>query len=508
MRVSEISKRYGGVEAVRGVTLEIGRGEVHGLVGANGAGKSTLLKIVSGLVRQDDGTVEWAQDDAGRTDTSGRIGLVMQESQLCDSMTVAENISLGNIPRRVSGLRVVHKKAMRLAVTRLLESIGVDVSPDAPVSRLSLATRRMVEVAMAMARDPRLLILDEPTTALGPEGTEHLLSLARRVSQHGVSVIFVSHRLSEIAEVCDRVTVLRDGAAVGTLAGEEISVPRMVTMMSGEEVHEGEHHHSESSGDRQLEVSGLSGPRFHDVDFAVHSGECAVVTGLVGSGRSSLLRALAGLAPSRGRVAIAGAPVARRSTRALIRRGVRYLPEDRGDGLLSGMSVLDNLVLPLLSSGGGSRWSLLRHRAARRAARDLVQRFGITIADLDQPIHQLSGGNQQKVMLAACMAMSPRVLLIDEPTQGVDVSAKAEIHRMLLGLTDSGGTVLTVMSEPEECIEVGDRFLVMRNGELVGELGRGRASKGSLTRLAFGHADQANGDEPNGIGRVAPSGDS
>lgn len=478
LEVNGLRKSYDGVNALIGVDLRIAASEVHGLVGPNGAGKSTLIKIVVGLVKADQGSCRWERE--GR----GRVAVVMQDSQLCPSMTVAENVTLGRYPTRRGTFGWINRRTMRARVAALLEELEIHVLPDARVDELPLATRRMVEVAAAVAREPRLLVLDEPTAALGARETRTLLDLIERLRGRGQSVLFVTHRLDEVVAVSDRVTVLRDGKTVSVLERDELSVERLVELMTGQETDARERSLA-VAGDVRLEVKDLCGDRFDDITFTARAGELAVVTGLVGSGRSSALQAVYGLQGARGEVRVDGADTGRRSPRALSRRGVRFVPEGRAEGLTAELSLLDNLTLSLLRSGGLSRWGFLRRRRMRALAEELTQRFDIKAGTVDSPIWQLSGGNQRKAMLASCFGADPKVMLVDEPTEGVDVGAKADIHDILRRYRSDGGAVVAIVSDTDECLEVGDRLLVMRQGRIVGELDGATATEETVMNLSF-----------------------
>ena len=481
LTLSGVGKNYHGVSVLRDVAMDVRAGEVLGLIGANGAGKSTLLKILSGLIDRDGGTLTWGGKNLRHGEMAERIAIVAQDSQLCEYMTVSENILLGNYPKHW-GIRL-DKRSMINRSVELLKTLHIDTDPASPVSELPLTKRRMVEISKAVARNPGVLILDEPTATLGPAESADVLNLIRRVSTAGGAVIFVSHRLDEVAKVSDRVTVLKDGEVVGTLEGARISETAMVKLMSDRELRPNRRE-NRHSGEVCLSGVELNNDKLRDVSFVARSGEVSVLTGLAGSGRSSVLRAIFGLSRSDGQVHHQGRQIHKFSPRKRRQIGVGFVPESRRDGLFDNLSVLDNLASAYMASGK-YRGIILRRRKLERLAKTLIDDFGIVLDNPNQAVSELSGGNQQKVMLAASMALKPSVMLVDEPTQGVDVSAKADIHELLRRYCGDGGAVVAVMSETHECLSLGDQFVVLRAGEVTGRLDYGDASNATLTRLAF-----------------------
>lgn len=488
--VRGVTKRYGGVQALAGVDLQLRPGQVHGLVGANGAGKSTLMKAVSGLVSPDAGSITVA----GRRVTAGRhpagVGLVPQHSQLCGPMTVEENVLLGRYPTR-RFRQLLDRRAVRGETAKLLEKLEIDVSPRARVDELTVAERRMVEVAKAVAHAASLLILDEPTATLGPSETRVLLDLVERLGRRSVTVVLVTHRLSEVVTACDSATVMRNGAIVATFDRPGFRVDDLVEPMIGRELEAQDRGAVVRPGDCRIQVSAATSRKLRQVDLEAREGELVMVTGLVGSGRSSLLGAVFGRHRlTAGTITVRGRTVDGPRPDRAVASGIRYVPEQREHGLCADLSVLENLTLPLVANGALSRFGFLRRRRRREVAQSLVDRFGIKVDRIDDPVSSLSGGNQQKVMLAASFATDPDVLLVDEPTQGVDVGAKAEVHQLLLDYRSKGGSVVAVSSETEECLALGDRFVVMHQGQAVGGLPRNRSSEATLTALSFGRAAQ------------------
>lgn len=488
--VRDVAKRYGGVQALAGVDLQLRAGQVHGLVGANGAGKSTLVKAVSGLVSPDAGTITVA----GKPVNPGRhpdgVGLVPQHSQLCATMTVEENVLLGRYPTRPFG-RLLDRGKVRSETANLLEELEIDVSPKACIADLTVAERRMVEVAKAVAHAATLLILDEPTATLGPSETHVLLELIERLGQRGVAVVLVTHRLAEVVAACDSATVMRNGNVVATFDQSGFDVDDLVEPMIGRELQLQDRGSDVRLGDCLVDVAAATSAKLRAVDLKAREGELVMITGLVGSGRSSLLGAVFGRHRlTAGRIKVQGQTVDPPRPDRAVASGLRYVPEQREQGLCADLSVMENLTLPLVANGALTRFGFIRRRQRRKVAQDLVHRFGIKVDSVDDPVSSLSGGNQQKVMLAASFSTDPDVLLVDEPTQGVDVGAKAEVHQLLLDFRGNGGSVVAVSSETDECLALGDRFVVMHQGEAVGGLPRSGCSEARLTELSFGRTEQ------------------
>ncbi|PPS73412.1 MULTISPECIES: sugar ABC transporter ATP-binding protein [Streptomyces] len=489
-----IGKSFLGVRVLDGVDLQVRPGEVHAVVGENGAGKSTLMKVVSGVHQPDEGTVEFA--GAPRTFRNPRearqagIGIVYQELTLLPERTVAENVCLGREPLR-RGL--VDRRAMLSHTAELLASVGEgSLPPDTRVGRLGVAQQQVVEIVKALALDARLLIMDEPTAALADHEVDQLYALVRRLQEHGIGVLYVSHRLKEVFDLSSRITVLKDGRAVATLDTVDTSADRLVRHMVGRELSSYYPAPAEPQelGPVRLTVRGGGNRKLRGIDLRLRAGEVLGVGGLQGSGRSALARALFGAAPfSTGRVTVDGAPVRLRSPRAAIRAGIAYVSEDRkGEGIVAGQSVLDNALLAgrAVRLGRGGRGA----RTAR--VRELLAAVELRAAGEEQEIRFLSGGNQQKVVLARWLALAPRILLFDEPTRGIDVGAKSAIHDLVRRLACDGAAVLMVSSELPELLGMSDRIVVMRDGRIAGELPTG-ASEEDVVALAVGTVGEAAG---------------
>ena len=482
-----IGKSFLGVRVLEGVDLDVLPGEVHAIVGENGAGKSTLMKVVSGVYAPDEGTVEFAgapRSFHGPRDAQrAGIGIVHQEFNLLPERSVAENVYLGHEPMR-RGL--VDRKAMLSRTAALLTSIGEgSLPPGARVGQLGVARQQVVEIVKALALDARLLIMDEPTAALADHEVEQLYALVRRLQRRGIGVLYVSHRLKEVFDLASRITVLKDGRRVTTLDTADTDADQLVRHMVGREL--SSYYPDRASPDElgpvRLSVRDGGNRKLRGVDLRLRTGEVLGVGGLQGSGRSALARALFGAAPfTTGEVMVDDAPVRLRSPRAAMRAGIAYVTEDRkGEGIVGGQSVLDNALLA--SRAVLPSWPSRGARTAR--VRELLAAVDVRAAGEDQEIRFLSGGNQQKVVLARWLALGPRILLFDEPTRGIDVGAKSAIHDLIRRLAHDGAAVLMVSSELPELLGMSDRIIVMRDGRVAGELSAG-ASEQDVLSLALG----------------------
>jgi ribose transport system ATP-binding protein len=495
LRADALSKRFPGVLALDRVSLTLRRGEVLAVIGENGAGKSTLMKILAGVQRPDSGQVVLdgrpVQIDSVHTALGLGIALIHQELNLAENLDAGANIFLGREPRRWGFL---DRRAIDHEARGYMRQVGLDVSPRTLVERLSIGQRQLVEIAKALATSARIVIMDEPTSSLSEHETELLFRVIRSLRDRGVSVVYISHRLREVQTLADRVTVLRDGRNAGELAGPEIRPERMVALMVGRDVSLFSGLHQRRPGAVLLEVSGLVVPAHpeHALSFAVRRGEIVGVAGLVGAGRSELLQALFGVHPAlAGEVRIDGEAVRLRRPSDAIRAGLALVPEDRKDqGLILEMSVRHNIGLAALARhqlGVG----FLNQERERRDAREMIQKLRIRPPDPNQAVQNLSGGNQQKTVLAKWLLLRPRVLLLDEPTRGVDIGAKDEIYHLIEQTAAAGAAVLFVSSELPEVLGLADRILVMHEGQLAGELRRDEASEEAVMRLATGRVGEA-----------------
>jgi ABC-type sugar transport system ATPase subunit len=491
LQASALHKHYGGVHALRGARIAVHPGEVHALVGENGSGKSTLLGILSGQIRADSGEVSLAGRPAAfrnPTDALRRgIATVTQETTLAPDLSITENVFLGR--RMVRRGPFVDWRATRRRAFEALRRLGLEVDPSLPVRRLRPDQQQMVEIARALSIDARVLVLDEPTSSLTDDEVESLFALVRALRNEGVAIIFVSHRLKEVFELADRVTVLRDGETVGEAPASELDRSKLIQLMVGRALEEIEPPAAQERGGRPaLRVRGLTLLRsVSDVDLDVEPGEIVGLAGLVGAGRSELLETVFGLhRPSAGSVEVDGAEASFRSPRQAIRGGVAFVPADRKvQGLVHEMTVRENLVM-----ASTSRLARLRRPAARRElgiVRDSFEGMRIRATSSRVPVATLSGGNQQKVVLAKWLATSPRVLMLDEPTRGVDVGAKAEIYQLLFDAAESGLGILVSSSENQELLTLCDRILVMFRGRIAAELSRDEATEARIAHFAGGH---------------------
>jgi ABC-type sugar transport system ATPase subunit len=467
-----VRREFPGTVALDGVDLQVRRGETHALVGENGAGKSTLMSIIAGLDAGYTGQVlldgEEVRLDSPRRATELGIALIQQEPSLVPDMTVAENIFLGHEPQTRHGL--VDRKRMERDSAALLERLGLRLSPSTTVASLTLARRQLVEITKGMARKPSLLILDEPTSSLSQKEVDELFAVVRSLSAAGTTVIYISHRLAEVFALADTITVLRDGSCVATRPAGRWTEPDVVRAMVGRDLSRLYPRTDRTRGAAVLEVRNLGRDgAFEDVSFTLHAGEILGLSGLVGAGRTELAQALFGLEPAdRGEVRVDGRAIHVRNPADAIRSGIALVPEDRRTrGFVGLMSVQHNVSLPSLASL--SRWQWIR----RQRERDEVQRIGAAMGirrGIDNhAASTLSGGNQQKVVLAKWLLNPPRVLIVDEPTRGIDVGAKAEIHALIDRLAGQGLGVLLISSELPEVMGMSDRILVMRGGRLVAE---------------------------------------
>jgi len=492
-----ITKTFGGVTALSGVSLGLARGECHGLMGENGAGKSTLGKVLAGIHKPDSG--ELLIDGKPHTFGSPRdalaagVAMVHQELAFCPDLSVAENLCLGRYPRRACGL-LLDYALMKRHAEELLSAIGVSINVTRPMRELSTAQEQLVQIAAAVGTNPQILVFDEPTSSLSATDADALFLLIEDLKKRGLTLIYVSHRMPELFRLCDRMSVLRDGRYVGTLTKTEMTHDAVVQMMIGRSVTEYfSQHLAASSGNIVLSVNNLASPgKFSDVSFSVCAGEIVGFAGLVGSGRSEIAQAIFGLdARATGTVEIDGQKLHLGSVKASLAAGVGLVPEDRKrQGCVLGMPCRANISMAILDRV--RRLGILLDRTQEKAvSADYFQRLKVKAASLDAPVNSLSGGNQQKVVLAKWLARGGRLLIVDEPTRGVDVGAKAAIHELIDELARSGLAVILISSELPEVINLSTRLLVMRDGRIAGELSRTDATQDSVLRLMTGVAKAA-----------------
>ena len=491
LQLRAIQKRFPGVHALRGVNLEVQAGEVVALLGENGAGKSTLMKIIGGIEQPDSGEV---LVDGGsvivrdvHSATALGIAFIHQELNPLDNLDVAGNVLLGREPTQWGALRLIDRGRMRETVRAYLDQIGLDVSPDTPIAALSIARQQLVEIAKALSLDARLIIMDEPTSSLTLAETSRLHEVVRSLRTRGVGIIYITHRLGEVPAVADRAVVLRDGANAGTLGRGELTHDRMIGLMVGRAI-DVEHHAASGHSSRDFRVEGLRTQRYpqHAVSFAVGRGEILGMAGLVGAGRSEIARALFGIEPPiAGSVSLEGRPLRIGKPEEAIRHGIFLVPEDRRlSGLVVDFSIRENVSLPAL--GRYSRHGLISETHERRAVAAVCDRLQVRAPSIEVRAATLSGGNQQKVVLAKWLALGPKVLVVDEPTRGIDVGAKAEIYRLLRSLAREGVSILMISSDMEEILHISDRVAVMHEGRVTGILDRAQCTEQRIMALAVG----------------------
>ena len=491
-RLNGIAKSYPGVLALSDYTMEVRAGEVIGLVGENGAGKSTLMKILGGVVAPDHGSIEidGATHKALTVSESMNAGIafVHQELNLFDNLDVAANIFVGREPRKYGVLNIIDTEKLHSMVQPHLDRLGANFPSSARVSQLSLAQRQVVEIAKALSLNSRLVILDEPTSSLPVAETEKLLRVIAALKTDGISVMFVSHRLQEVVEACDRVIVLRDGRLAGSLEGDAINHDTMVKLMVGRDLKVAYAPPANPRGDVALSVKNLRTKTypFAEASIDFHRGEILGLAGLVGAGRTELAHALFGIDRIEGgTVLLEGRPAHFANSAEAVKAGVFLVPEDRkGMGMLLDLSITENITLPNLSAY--ARGITVSREAERVQAEKSRNDLDIRAPNVLARTGSLSGGNQQKVVLAKWLAMNPRVIMMDEPTRGIDVGAKSEIYRLLRTLADAGVAVLMISSDMEEVIGVSDRVAVMYQGRIVGILDRERCTEERILRLAVG----------------------
>lgn len=486
-----ISKRFPGVMALDGVSLQIGTGEVVALCGENGAGKSTLMKILGGVYQPDAGEVRVAGEPVRINEVTDamRLGIafIHQELNVLGNLDVAANVFLGREPLRTP-FKLIDRKKIHADTEPYLRRLGLDISTHTRLDRLTLAQQQMVEIAKALSLNARVIIMDEPTSSLTLQETDKLLELIAELRQSGVSIIYISHRLGEVNHCADRVMVLRDGRNAGELSRQEISHDRIVSLMVGREI---KSFYVESQAARTpgfMQVRDLRSSRYpaQAVSFDAGKGEILGFAGLVGAGRSELAKAIVGLDPlASGVVKLGGADLKVGDPRAAIDRGIYLVPEDRrGEGLVTGMNVRENVTLPSLKRFASL--FLISRRKETEAAEQQIHSLRIKTPGTETKVGNLSGGNQQKVVLAKWLSMNPKVMILDEPTRGIDVGAKAEIYKLMRLLAEQGTVLLMISSDMEEVLHVSDRVAVMHEGRITGVLERPDCNEENIMQLAVG----------------------
>ena len=491
VRFENITKRFPGVQALDDVSLEIARGSCHALCGENGAGKSTLGKILAGIYEPDGGRLFVDGREVAftgpRDALAAGVGMVHQELAFCANLSIAENLCLAALP---SERGFVERSELSKRANTMLAEIGAELDVSRPLGELTTAQQQIVQIASAVGSGARIVVFDEPTSSLSQVDAERLYELIDRLKQRGVTCIYVSHRMPEVFRLCDAVTVLRDGRHVGTRPSGELSETDLVQMMIGRAVSEYfPRPRRTAQSEELLRVDGLSLPgKFEDVSFALHAGEVVGLAGLVGAGRSDVAAALFGIEPAAtGSIRVGGRVASVRTPREAIELGIGLVPEDRKrQGLVQSESGLRNTSLTILDRL--SRFSWIDRARERGIAQQYFDRLRVRAPSVDTVVAGLSGGNQQKIVLARWLAAQSKILILDEPTRGVDVGAKAEIHALIGELAEQGAAILLISSELPELLNLSDRILVLRAGRMVGEVARAEATQERLLRLMAGLA--------------------
>lgn len=489
LHVRHISKTFPSVKALDNIEFVVKAGEVHALIGENGAGKSTLIKILAGVYEPDLGAeieIEGSRIEKLNPITSVRhgISIIFQDFSLFPNLTVAENIAMGGALE--SGSAVVKWNQMREVAKKAVSKLGVDISVDVRLGTLSIAKQQLVAIARSLASQAKLIIMDEPTSALSKGEVELLFKIIRGLQADGIAVVFVSHKLEELFEVCETFTVLRDGKYIGTYPAAEMDNTKLISLMVGRNV-EFERLSGKNIGETILEVKNLTkAGNFKDISFELHKGEILGITGLVGAGRTEVVQALFGLnKPDSGEIILNGAEVNINSPEEAVKLGLAFVPESRQtEGLVLRQSMRDNIVLPILSTLT-NRSGLIDHGALGDEADKWIKEINVVPAVPDMLAGQFSGGNQQRIVIGKWLATHPKLLIIDEPTNGIDVGAKSEIHRLLRSLADQGMGIIMISSELPEVLALSDRILVMRRGRINGEFEGATADSESVMNKAF-----------------------
>ena len=493
IRATNISKSYDGVRALKGASFELRAGEVHALIGENGAGKTTLIKIITGAVTPESGEIEVAgnliHDNSPARAKSAGIAAIYQQPSLFPELTVAENISLGL--EQFGLLGVVNWKERRRRAAELLQEVGARIDVEAEAGDLTMPQQQLMEIARALGAQARVLIMDEPTASLTEEETQNLYRVIGKLRAQGVGIIYISHRLAELPVIADRVTVLRDGDVVGTREMSEVDQPELIRLMVGRELSAVFPKREVTPGEVVLELRGICerANGLTDINLAIRAGEIVGLAGLVGAGRTELARTIFGLNPADGgEIFLRGKALRLESPAAAIAAGIAYVPEDRRrHGVILDMAISANITLAMLRRLAGS--GKFDFQREQEISADYIRKFAIKTPAAYSHVTTLSGGNQQKVALSRWLATRPAVLILDEPTQGIDVGAKSEIHALMGELASQGLAILMISSELPEIMGMSDRIAVMRGGTIAGVLERADATQEKILALAVGHAE-------------------
>jgi rhamnose transport system ATP-binding protein len=491
LRATGIDKSYAGVHALRQASFELRAGEVHALIGENGAGKSTLIKIITGAVLPDAGEIQLngktITQNSPRVAKQLGIAAIYQQPALFPELSIAENVAIG-LEESSLFSRVDWRERKRRA-SQLLARVGARIDPDAEAGDLTLPQQQLVEIARALGADAKILIMDEPTASLSEEDTQNLFTVIRQLRSEGVGIVYISHRLEELFLIADRVTVMRDGRTIDTRLMPEVDRQQLIQLMVGRELSAVFPKKNVALGDVVLELSevGCAMSGIHDINLSLRAGEIVGLAGLVGGGRTELARAIFGLTPAdAGEILLRGKPTTISSAAEAIRCGIAYVPEDRRrHGVILDLPVSANITLASLDSF--SRLAAMDFQSEKKVAADYTRRLGIKTPTIYAPVTTLSGGNQQKVALSRWLLTKPSVLILDEPTQGIDVGAKSEVHALMTELAAEGVAILMISSELPEILGMSDRVAVMCGGTIVSTLDRSEATQAKILALALGH---------------------
>lgn len=487
LKLSHITKYYPGVTALDDVSVSFAAGEVHAVMGENGAGKSTLIKVISGAIRPDKGTVrmmgkEYAQMTPALSRELG-IGVIYQEFNLIPSMSVSENIFLGD---RIGGKVRADFKKMREKTLEVFASLGVTMDPDRIVGELSTAQQQIVEIAKAISKDARILIMDEPSAAIAVTEVERLFQIIRLLKEKGVTIVYISHRMEEIFEIADRITIMRDGRYISTDYLTDVSRGELIRRMVGRELSEKFPERQVQVGEPVLELEHVSGNGDRDINLVLRRGEILGLSGLVGAGRTELAKLIYGaVRPDEGVIKVNGEPVHFREPGHAIRKGIGLIPEDRKrEGAFLDYTVKWNISV--MSLKRLSKWTIVNKKEADSLSDDYISLLGIKTSSPEQLVRNLSGGNQQKVVLAKVLAAQTDILIFDEPTRGIDIGAKHEIYNLMNELAEQGKSIIIISSEMEELIGMSDRILVLHEGRITGEVTKAEFDQKRILELASG----------------------
>ncbi len=478
-------KRFPGVTALSGVDLNVYEGEVMALLGENGAGKSTLMKVLTGVHQRDEGTITFkgrnvAYQNARQAQDDG-LAIIHQELNLIPKMRIYENVFLGRELKTRAG--ALDKRAMIEKTRQMLQQVRISLDPKSTIETLSIAQQQMVEIAKALLLDAKVIVMDEPTDALPDEEVESLFAIIREMKKQGKGIIYITHRLKEVFEICDRATILRDGALIGELPVADLTQDKLISMMVGRALDQQFPYEAGQPGEAVLSVKGLTNGLVRDISFDLHRGEVLGVTGLVGAGRTELSQTLYGVHPwQKGEVRLNGRPFHPQRPSQAIARGLYYMTEDRKrNGLVMVLDVRTNITLSALKSV--MRLGRVDRKKERAACREYIQKINIKTPSMQQLVRNLSGGNQQKVVLSKALMTEPEVLILDEPTRGIDVGAKKEIYLLINQLKARGKAIMMISSEMPEILGMSDRILVLNEGRKKGELSRGEATQEKIMEM-------------------------